>query len=77
MLLTWIINLPKRFSFFIIHLYRFLFCWTPPVCRFNPSCSQYSLEAIKKYGFIIGWKLSIKRILSCHPFSKGGDDPVP
>lgn len=47
-------------------------------CRFNPTCSKYALEAIEKYGALKGTKLSIKRIIKCHPFSKySGYDPVP
>ena len=49
----------------------------PPACRYSPTCSQYALEAIKKYGPIKGLWLAIKRICRCHPFAKGGEDPVP
>mgnify|MGYP002508307818 FL=1 len=49
----------------------------PPTCRFYPTCSNYALQAIEKYGPFKGIYLSIKRILRCHPFSKGGYDPVP
>ncbi|MCR5606541.1 MAG: membrane protein insertion efficiency factor YidD [Treponema sp.] len=49
----------------------------PPVCRFRPSCSQYALEAITKYGPFKGLVLAIWRILRCNPFCKGGYDPVP
>lgn len=47
-------------------------------CRFTPTCSMYALTAIEKYGALKGTKLSVKRILKCHPFSKySGYDPVP
>ena len=46
-------------------------------CRFNPTCSNYGIEAIKKYGSIKGCILTFKRIMRCNPFSKGGYDPVP
>ena len=46
-------------------------------CRYTPTCSQYALTALKKHGPIKGTYLSIKRILRCNPFSKGGYDPVP
>lgn len=46
-------------------------------CRFIPTCSEYALEAIQKYGAIKGSWLAVKRILKCHPFHKGGYDPVP
>lgn len=46
-------------------------------CRFYPSCSSYAYEAIKRYGFIKGTILGTKRLLKCHPFHRGGIDPVP
>ena len=48
-----------------------------PRCRFYPTCSQYALEALQRYGVIIGCRLMLQRILRCHPWSKGGGDPVP
>jgi uncharacterized protein len=46
-------------------------------CRFYPSCSSYSLEAIQRHGAFIGSYLTLKRLLKCHPFHQGGIDPVP
>ena len=46
-------------------------------CRYYPTCSNYCIEALKKHGIFKGGKLSIKRILSCHPYGKSGNDPVP
>ncbi|MFB1049468.1 membrane protein insertion efficiency factor YidD [Paraliobacillus sp. JSM ZJ581] len=49
----------------------------PPTCRFYPTCSQYSLDAVKRFGAIKGGYLMVKRIFKCQPFHPGGYDPVP
>lgn len=51
--------------------------YTPPACRYTPTCSQYAVEALKKYGPIKGSWLTIKRLLRCHPWGGSGYDPVP
>lgn len=49
----------------------------PPSCRFQPTCSEYAMEAIEKYGAWKGGWLALWRVLRCNPFCKGGYDPVP
>ncbi len=49
----------------------------PPRCNYYPTCSQYALEALEKYGAAKGSLLAAQRVLRCHPFHKGGYDPVP
>lgn len=68
----------KRFFLGAIRFYqREISPAFPPACRFTPTCSQYALEAITKYGVIKGTGLALWRILRCNPFCKGGYDPVP
>jgi putative membrane protein insertion efficiency factor len=65
-----LIALIKAYKFFISPLLG-------SNCRFYPSCSSYSLEALQRHGAIIGSYLTLKRLLKCHPFHQGGIDPVP
>lgn len=62
----------------LIRFYQlFISPFFPPSCRYTPTCSQYGMEAMKKYGFIKGSLLTIKRISRCHPGGGSGYDPVP
>ncbi len=56
---------------------RYISPYTPPACRFTPTCSQYALEALRKHGPFKGLWLAIRRILRCHPWGGSGYDPVP
>ncbi|ACV65031.1 protein of unknown function DUF37 [Desulfofarcimen acetoxidans DSM 771] len=60
----------------IIIYQRFISPLKMPTCRFYPTCSQYSIEAIQKFGVVKGVGLAVIRILKCHPFHPGGYDPV-
>ena len=51
--------------------------FTPPSCRYTPTCSQYALEALRRYGPFKGGWLALKRILRCHPWGGSGYDPIP
>ncbi|HBQ96407.1 MAG: membrane protein insertion efficiency factor YidD [Firmicutes bacterium] len=62
----------------LIRLYqKFISPMTPPSCRYLPTCSQYAVEAVAKYGVPKGGYLAVRRILRCHPLHEGGYDPVP
>jgi len=67
----------KQIILFIIKIYQFFSKLTPPVCRFTPTCSEYTKQAIIKYGVFKGLWLGIKRISRCHPNNPGGYDPIP
>lgn len=71
-------SLPARGCTALIRFYqRYLSPLKPPCCIYTPSCSQYAVEAIAKYGALKGGWLAVKRICRCHPFHSGGYDPVP
>ena len=75
------LSLSKILIFPFVLLIRFyqiaISPFTPSVCRFEPTCSSYFLEALKIHGLFYGGFLGIKRIFSCHPWGKSGFDPVP
>ena len=68
----------KRVLIALVKFYRkYISPLRPPCCRYYPTCSQYALEALEKYGALKGGWLALRRILRCNPFHKGGYYPVP
>ena len=68
----------KAFAIAVLRFYkRFISPLLPPMCRFEPTCSMYMMQAIKKYGALRGVWLGIRRLSRCHVFNPGGWDPVP
>lgn len=67
----------RHLFIYLIKVYqKFISPLFPPSCRFYPTCSQYSIEAVSKYGAIKGSAMAMWRIVRCNPFNKGGYDPV-
>ena len=67
----------KKLILKLISIYRFFSKMTPKCCRYEPTCSMYTYQAIEKFGIIKGIYLGTKRILRCHPLGGSGYDPVP
>ena len=67
----------KYFLIGLIKIYQLIPINTHDLCKYHPTCSEYTMQAIIEYGSIKGMYLGIKRIIRCNPFSKGGYDPVP
>jgi putative membrane protein insertion efficiency factor len=68
----------RRAALALLRFYkRFLSPLLPPMCRFEPTCSVYTMQAVEKYGFLRGSWLGVRRLSRCHPFNPGGWDPVP
>ena len=70
-------GLPVRISVALLRCYkRYISPLLPPSCRFTPTCSEYAVEAVQRHGVIRGLMLALFRLFRCHPFAKGGYDPV-
>ncbi|MEM7308592.1 MAG: membrane protein insertion efficiency factor YidD [Planctomycetota bacterium] len=69
--------LRRLFVLPIVVYRRWISPWTPPTCRFRPTCSAYAEEAVLTHGIVKGSLLAAWRILRCHPFNDGGHEPVP
>lgn len=73
-----VVELPARVAELLVRLYRiFPGRFMPPMCRYRPSCSEYMLRSLRLHGLLKGGYLGCRRILRCHPFGRGGFDPVP
>jgi uncharacterized protein len=71
-------SLPAKAVVRALALYkRFLSPLLPAACRFQPTCSEFAIEAVRRHGFRRGSALSFRRLIRCHPFHPGGYDPVP
>jgi putative membrane protein insertion efficiency factor len=72
-----IVKMAKRLVLMLIKAYQLARICRPACCRFYPSCSDYSLQAIENHGLINGFALTVKRLLKCHPWHEGGIDVIP
>jgi len=68
----------KKVTLYVLKFYRkYISPLKPPTCIYIPTCSEYAVQAVEKYGALKGGWLAVKRVLRCNPFFKGGHDPVP
>jgi len=74
-IILYFIRFYQKTSFFHKEIFRTLFI-TDSVCRYQPTCSNYTYQAVEKYGSVKGLFLGLKRVIRCHPFSQGGYEPL-
>lgn len=73
-----LVDLPRQLLITLVRAYRLLLSpWLGSSCRFEPTCSAYSLQALQRHGALAGSCLTLRRLVRCHPFCRGGHDPVP
>jgi putative membrane protein insertion efficiency factor len=76
--MAFVFDLPRRLLIALVRGYRLLLSpWLGSSCRFEPTCSAYSLQALERHGALLGSGLTLARIARCHPWCAGGHDPVP
>jgi len=76
--LSIVFNLPQQILMGLVKAYRLLLSpWLGSSCRFEPTCSAYSLKALEQHGAVAGTPLTLYRLVRCQPWCKGGQDPVP
>ena len=77
-LMPFIYHLPRRALMLLVKAYRLLLSpWLGSACRFEPTCSAYSLQALEQHGAVAGTTLTLYRLVRCQPWCQGGHDPVP
>jgi uncharacterized protein len=70
-------HLPQRVTLLLLRAYKWAISpMFPPACRYVPTCSEYAMEAVERYGALRGTLMALARLLRCHPFAKGGYNPV-
>ncbi len=76
--LRFVVRIPAMLAILMVQLYRLAISpFLPPSCRFQPTCSQYMVDALRTHGFWRGLFLGTRRVFRCHPGNPGGFDPVP
>ncbi|MDO8106181.1 membrane protein insertion efficiency factor YidD [Isoptericola sp. b441] len=76
--LGWVARIPRLLLIGAVRFYQLVISpWTPPTCRYYPSCSRYAVVALERHGALRGTWLAVRRIGRCHPWAAGGVDDVP